>query len=186
MTTLALAGLALAMAGAPSPGEAVDAMLRAYLKQGADVGHLEAAQALAPFMTRRFRRVLQEAAACQSDWVRQQPKGSTDKPPFVDCCLFASSPEGIPAAFTVGAVEALPDGRQQVRVEYTWVDPPREGAGASSPESYRWTDAFLVAQEDGAYRVDDFVFMRDVPDTPPLVLSQSFEGCQGPRWTGGR
>ena len=185
MTTLAVAGLALALAGAPGPRETVDAMLKAYLKQGADVGHLEGARALAPFMTRRFRRILEEAAACQTDWERQQPKGSTDKPPFVDCCLFASSPEGIPSAFAIGDVEALPDGRQRVRVEYTWVDPPREGA-AAAPETFRWTDAFLVALEDGAYLVDDFVFMRDVPDTPPLVLSQSFEGCQGPRWTGGR
>jgi hypothetical protein len=184
MTTLALAGLALALAGAPGPREAVDAMVKAYLKQGADVGHLEGARALAPFMTRRFGRVLDEAAACQTDWVKQQPKGSTDKPPFVDCCLFASSPEGLPAAFSVGAAEVLPDGRQRVSVEYTWVNPPR--VGGPPPESSRWTDAFLVAQEDGAWLVDDFVFMRDVPDAPPLVLSQSFEGCQGPRWTGGR
>jgi hypothetical protein len=185
MPTMAMAYLALALAGQPSPENTVNDVLTRYLRQSASVGHLQGARALFPFLTKRLQRVLDDASACQKDWERQQPKGSTDKPPFVDCCTFASSPEGIPTSFRLVGTQAYSGNRFEVRVEYTYAEQPGTYADRSIPlGTWHWQDAVIVARVDGAYLVDDFLFLRDTPREPPGVLSTSYEGCRGPVWVG--
>jgi hypothetical protein len=129
--------------------------------------------------------VLEDAAACQGDWIRQQAKGSTDKPPFVDCCLFASSPEGIPTHFELGPTERLVAGRYKVFIDFTYADPPGTYSDPTIPlETTHWRDAAIVVQTDGKYLIDDFVFLRGSPEQPPDLLSDSFKGCRGRRWIG--
>ncbi len=180
--------VALATAAATTPTVAVRQLLSRYLRQGVAADSVRGVQALAPFMTRRLRQVLDDARACNSDWKRQQPEGSDDKPPFfADCCLFASSSDGLPTSFRIGSSRALPDGRFEVSVEYTFKEGPGTYDDPSIPlGSWRWRDAFIVAREGSEYLVDDFVYLRDTPRSPALFLSASFKGCQGRRWTGAR
>jgi hypothetical protein len=182
-----IAFLTVALASASPPQTAARDFLRRYLKQDKAVGNFEGGRVLAPFLSARLRRVLDNASACELDWARQQPKGSTDKPPFVDCCLFASSPEGIPTSFELGPAERLPDIRHRVFVDFTYADSP----GTYSDPTIRlqtshWRDALVMVQAGGRYLVDDFIFLRDVPHRPPLLLSESFQGCRERRWIGAR
>jgi hypothetical protein len=154
-----------------------------YVKQGEAVSNLDGLRILAPFLSQRLLGVLRDASACQRDWHRQQPKGSTDKPPFVDCCLFASSPEGVPAAFELGPTEPLPDHRYKICIDFTYKDRPGTYADPKIPlQTLRWRDAAIVALEAGRYKIDDFLFLRDSPQSPALPLSKSFDGCRGRRW----
>ncbi len=188
MHRIAYLAIAVAAAAATTPTAAVRDLLSRYLRQGVSADSVQGVRALAPFMTKRLRQVLDDARACNSDWARQQPKGSDNKPPFfADCCLFASSPEGLPTSFRIVGTETLADGRVEVSVEYTFQEGPRTYDDPSIPlSSWRWRDAFIVTREGGGYLVDDFVYRRDTPQSPALLLSASFEGCQGRRWTGGR
>jgi hypothetical protein len=177
--------LAVALKHVSTPEAMAEAFLTTYLMQGDSVGHLEGARALHPYLSSRLLRVLDEASACQSDWQRQQPKDSTSKPPFVDCCIFASSPEGVPTAFELGSVEVLEPGQYKVFIDFTYTEGPATYADRTIPlESWQWRDALIVIDEDGRYAIDDFLFLRDVPRSPPLLLSKSFSGCRGSRWIG--
>ena len=184
---MTLLGWALAgtLLGPPTPEAAAQQLLTVYLKQDASVDHFDGVRALAPFLTRRLLRILGDAKACQRDWRRQQPKGSTDKPPFVDCCLLASSPEGIPTAFQLGSTESLSDHRYKVFVDFTYSERPGTYSDPKLPlETWSWRDAVIVASEGGRLLIDDFLFLRESPRVPPLVLSDSFTGCRGSRWIG--
>jgi hypothetical protein len=147
----------------------------AYLKQH-EYGLLERKDRaeLAPFLSVRLLRQLDDARACQRDWTRQQPKGSTDKPPFVDCCLFAGMPDGMPTSFAIGESEALPDGRTHVVVHY------ERKAGK---DDIRWRDAAIVAKEHGRFVIDDWIYDLD---RDASLLSKSFGECEGRRWVGDR
>lgn len=169
MMLTAVAYITLALSGATTPEGAARAFLDVYLKQDDSVGPLGGVGPLTPFLSSRLRGVLADADACQADWIRQQPKGSTDKPPFADCCLFASSPDGIPTAFSLGPTERMPDHRHKVFVDFTHKDP----SGTHS-----WRDALILARSGGRYQIDDFLFLGR------SLLSESFRGCRGAHWSG--
>jgi hypothetical protein len=59
-----------------------------------------------------------------------------------------------------------------------------EGARALYPYLSSRLRRVLDEAEDGRYAIDDFLFLRDVPRSPPLLLSESFSGCRGSRWIG--
>jgi glyoxylase-like metal-dependent hydrolase (beta-lactamase superfamily II) len=181
MTSVALSVVWLMQAGAADPSVVARRFVATYLKQPKDVAPLDGVPKLSPFLSRRLSRLLQDAAACQADWIKKQPKGSSDKPPFVDCCLFASNPEGLPTSFELGPAEAMPDGRVRQFVDYSYAEPPGTYADKTIPlRTYKWRDALVLANEQGSFRVDDFVFMRDAGK--PEALSESFRSCAGPRW----
>jgi hypothetical protein len=172
-----------------SPAAVAKDFLAAYLKQGNPIAALDGALSLRRFMTAHLVKILEDAIACQKDWDRQQPKGSTDKPPFVDCCVFASNPEGIPTAFSLGPITLEPDARYRVMVNYEYKDPPGTYSDPKIPlEKWSWRDALLVAKTRRGYRVDDFVFFGDRPDEQramsPTLLSATFSGCRGDHWVG--
>ena len=127
---------------------------------------------MAPFLSARLLRIVDDASACQRDWERQQPKGSTDKPPYVDCCLFFGIADGNPTSIRVGAAEAMPDGRTKVVVNCEQ---------KSGRDDLRWRDAVIVKRENGRLAVDDFVYDLDRDNA---LLSQSFSECRGRRWVG--
>jgi hypothetical protein len=170
----AVVALALAVATASGPEALVAKFCRAYLKQQ-DHDRLEGKdrRVMAPMLSARLLRQLDDARACLQDWSRQQPKGSTDKPPFfVDCCLFSSTPDGAPTAFTLGAAEKLPDGRTKVVINYVL---------KTHTDNIHWRDAAIVANENGRFVVDDFVYDLD---RDQVLLSTSFRECRGKRWIG--
>jgi hypothetical protein len=180
-----LLAFTMALNGPSTPEAVAQEFLATYLRQGDSGGHLAGARILYPHLSKRLVPVLEDASACQADWLRQQPKNSTNKPPFVDCCLFASSPEGVPTAFELGPVEVLEPGRYKVFIDFTYAEGPDTYADESIPlESWDWRDALIVTEENGRHAVDDFMFLRDSPESPPLLLSRSFSGCRGAYWIG--
>ena len=154
---------------ASTPHALVQKFCAAYVKQH-EYGLLEGKdrRTIAPFLTARLLRRLDDAHACQRDWFRHQPKDTTDKPPFVDCCLFSSVPDGMPTSFAVGAAEGMADGRTKVVINFA-----REGI--------HWRDAAIVRKENGRYAIDDFVYDLD---RDAALLSTSFKECRAGRWVG--
>jgi hypothetical protein len=185
MALVAVALLGLTIAAGPRPETTVQEFLGLYLKQSVSTGNFEGARALGAHLTKRLRRVLEDAEACERDWARQQPRDLTLKPPFVDCCIFASPSEGLPTTFRLIGTEALPDGRQKVEVEYTIVDTPVPGGPPhSGPMSWHWRDAIVLTLVNDRYLVDDVIYLRHSPPHPPDLLSSSFRGCRGRVWVG--
>ena len=177
--------LVLGVAAPAGPRDTVRTFLAAYLKQDVNVSHLQGAVNLSPFLSKRLVGVLRDAIACEMDWARQQPPDSTDKPPFVDCCTFASSPEGIPTSFKVGKVVSLSRARTKVLVRYTYKEAHGTYSDSSIPlKSWSWTDAVVLQKDGNRYVVDDFLYLRGSPGETPSLLSESFEGCRGPKWVG--
>lgn len=159
-------------AGSATPRAAVERFATAYLKTEAN-GVLEgkARKQLAPMLSRRLLARLDEVRACQQDWIRQQPKDTTDKPPFVDCCVFSSTPDGMPASFKVSDAQALPDGRFKVVVHYAMK--------ASPQETIRWDDTYVVKKEGGRFVIDDLLYEDGA------AMSASFTNCRGAKWVDG-
>lgn len=170
-----LLALAQPQAVAASPEALVNRFCAVYMTQK-EYGLLEGKdrKAMAPFLSTRLLKELDDAVECQKDWFRQQPKDTTDKPPFVDCCLFSSTPDGMPTSYELGPVEPLPDGRAKVVIAYH---------RKTKVDDIRWRDAVIVAKEDGRHVIDDVVYDVDAqPPQEPFYLSTGFEGCQGTRW----
>jgi hypothetical protein len=174
-----LASLLLASVLASTNFSAEDVVRRfceVYVRQDEAVGLLESggAAALQPFLSKRLLRKAADLRECQRDWGRQQPKGSTDKPPYVDCCLLSGIADGPPDDFSLGTSKRLDDGRVQVNVDYTL-----RAAG----ETIRWSDAYIVAQQDKRWVIDDFI--GDVAsDYPSEPLMQSYTDCRDGKWIG--
>jgi len=157
-----------------TPQNLANRFCTAYLKQH-EYGLLEGRdrRVMAPFLSARLLRQLDDARACQRDWYRQQPKGSTDKPPFVDCCLFSSTPDGMPTSYSIGETERLADGRYKIVVNYR---------RKTKTDDIRWRDALIVKKERGRYVVDDVIYDLERPS----YLSKSFGECRGRHYANAR
>jgi hypothetical protein len=174
-----LLSMSFAQASGSAPQTLVTRFYTVYIKEHSSGLFLQgnARRALLPSLSKRLRQRLEDAVACQADWVRQQPKGSTDKPPFVDCCLFSGTADGMPTSFALGPTEVLPDGRHQIIVDFV----RKETAGV-----IKWRDAAIVMQEGDRFAIDDVVYDVDPASRDRVRLSEMFQGCRGRRWIGGR
>ena len=132
-----------------SPEAVVREFCTRYMKAG-DTSLFDAkeAKAFEPLLSKRLLKKIADLHECQNDWYRQQPKDTTDKPPYVDCCLFSGIPDGLPSAFTIVSTEKLPDGRVKVLAGFTWRD---------DQYADTWRDAYIVTQENGRWVIDDFI-----------------------------
>lgn len=131
---------------------------------------------LAPLLSKRLLQQLDDVRACQADWYRQQPKDTTDKPPFVDCCLLSGTPDGAPTSFKIAATKELAGGRYEVTVDYE----RKDATGV-----IRWREALIVIREESRYVIDDVLFEAGDPERQS-VLSKSFgDVCRGRHWIGG-
>jgi hypothetical protein len=146
-----LLSMALVQAAGSTPQTLASRFYTVYIKQHSSglFLHGSAKRTLDPLLSKRLRRLLDDAAACQADWVRQQPKESTDKPPFVDCCLFAGSPDGMPTSFELGPTKVLPAGEYQIIVAFVRKE---------TADVIKWRDAVIVIEEDDHFAVDDVVY----------------------------
>ncbi len=154
----------------PSPRLVVAKFFSVYIKQDA-YGLLEGKnrEQLKPFLSKRLLQQLDEVVACEKDWVRQQPKDSTDKPPYIDCCLF-SVPDGMPTSYHVASVEMQKDGRYKVIVNLKMVE---------GREHIEWREALIVVRESDHYAIDDAYD----PDRDTTPLSQGFTECKDGKWS---
>jgi hypothetical protein len=170
--------LSVASSGTAGPAAEylVERFCAVYLTQS-EYGLLEGAnrRVMVPFLSKRLLRQLDAAYACQQDWYRKLPKGSTDKPPFVDCCLFSGMPDGMPTSYKLGAHEALSDGRIKVVISF---------ARKTTMDEIRWRDAAIVTREGGRYVIDDFLYDIDAePPGRPILLSHEFDSdCKNGLW----
>lgn len=174
-TTLRMTILLALLLSTATPEDLATKFCTVYLKQGA-FGVLEgrARRELKPFLSKRLLQQADDLRACQADWFRQQPKGSTDKPPMVDCCLLSGIADGPPNRFSIARTEKLPDGRHRVVINYAIENPG---------EVIRWRDALIITKENGRYVIDDIVY--DVDADPPRDesrLSAGYDGCRGRKW----
>lgn len=171
--------VSFAQASTSTPEALVTRFYTVYIKEHSSGLFLQgdAQRALLPSLSKRLRQQLDDAVACKADWVRQQPRGSTDKPPFVDCCLFSGTADGMPTSFTLGPTEVLPDGRHQIVLDFT----RKETAGV-----IKWRDAAIVMKEGDRFAIDDVVYDVDPASRETVRLSELFIGCRGRRWIGGR
>lgn len=173
-----LLSMSLVQASGGSPAQTfVTRFYTVYIKQHSSglFSRGSAKRALNPLLSERLRQHLDDAAACQSDWIRQQPKGSTDKPPFVECCLFSSSPDGMPTSFVAGPTEILTDGRYRIVVDFVRKE---------VRDQIKWRDAVIVMKEGDHFALDDVVYDIEAASGQGR-LSHSFRGCRGRRWVGG-
>src|SRR5688572_16532289 len=107
-----------------------------------------ARKALWPFLTARLQGALEDAEACERDYARQQPKGSTDKPEYgwLESGLFSGENErASPQAAEVVHTEDEGVGRLLVHVQLTYVD-----AHAQFPLTDVWHSAVEVTPAEGA------------------------------------
>jgi hypothetical protein len=145
----------------------------------------EARKALRPLLSEDLRQRIDDGEACQADFIRQFPDPPPVnppvpqviyKPPFIDCCLFTSTPDGTPTSFTLGPTNVLRDG--QYRVVLNFVRKDMFGV-------IKWRDAAIVKHESDRFVIDNVVFDADLKPAGYLPQPFSFQGCQGPRWVGG-
>jgi hypothetical protein len=145
----------------------------------------EAKTALHPLLSEDLRGRIDDGEACQADFIRQFPDPPPVnplvppiiyKPPFVDCCVFTSTPDGPPTSFRLGPATVLRDGRYRVFVHFFL----RDDMGG-----IRWQDAAIVKREGDRFVIDDVVFDADRKPAGYLPQPVSFPGCHGRRWVGG-
>jgi hypothetical protein len=146
----------------------------------------EAKKALRPLLSDDLYQRIDDAEACQADFIRQFPDPPPTnpptpqvmyKPPFVDCCIFSNMPDGTPTSFTLGQTKELRDGRYYVVVHFV----RKDMLGV-----IRWRDAAIVKREGDRFVFDNVVSDEDRKPADYLPPPVTFDGCKGRRWAGGR
>lgn len=133
-------------------------------------------------LSRRLQQQLETAQACEDDYRRQHPKTDIDpKPAWLQTGLFAGdSKRAVPLSALVTKKQPGKDGSFQVSVTLTYVKLP-----GFVPDHAQWEIIATVVPEHNDFVVDD-VRLFDGLDAngPSHLLSGSFPGCTGPKWTG--
>jgi len=142
---------------------------------------------MSPFLSKRLGEQLETAQACQADYLRQHPRAAEmPRPAWFNAGLFSGDGVlALPDAELVGHKERQKDGSFQV---FVWLSHENSAVPDSAPPTSRWKTwhvSALVKSEDGRFVVDDVrLFGDDSVDGPSRMLSDSFTGCDGPRWVG--
>jgi hypothetical protein len=126
-----------------------------------------------PLLSKRLLASLDNVRDCGRDWARHQPSNSTDKPPFVDCCVFSDSADWSPTSFALQNSSLQPDGRRRVTIEYRFDSPY---------EHPRWHVAVYIVKEDGRYVVDDFEGGLDKPSSDHWFALEEGPQCKHGKW----
>jgi hypothetical protein len=126
-----------------------------------------------PLISKRLLTTVDNVRDCGRDWASHQPANSTDKPPFVDCCVFSASADWPPTSFVVQKAESLSDGRYRFTVEYQY---------DSDREHDRWHVAMYVARENNRYVVDDFEGGLDDPESEHWFVLGEPPQCSSGKW----
>jgi hypothetical protein len=93
----------------------------------------------------------------------------------------------MPTSFTLGPTEILADGRYQVSVNFVHQETKATYSDSRKPLGViRWRDAAIVTTEGDHFAIDDIVYDADATSRDKVRLSESFQGCRGRRWMGGR
>ena len=140
-------------------------------------------KAFAPYLGAALLREINLANACEDDYYRHHQTPNR-KPPieWLEFGLFTGGlEEAAPGSFHVLGTEPQKDGSLRVYVELIIM----YGLPAN-PEPSVWYVAPTVVREQGQFRVDDIIFLKDYSTlTNEFRLSEVLRtGCNGPRWVG--
>jgi hypothetical protein len=142
-----------------------------------------------PFLSDRLAEQLQTAQACQDDYGRQHPTASgNSKPAWLKSGLFSGEgSHALPVDAVVHRKEKQNDGSFLVYVDLEPVDAVNDlGNGRRAFHGgYTWQVVARVISENRQFVVDSVrIFDRFPAEGPSHLLSDSFAGCDGARWTG--
>jgi hypothetical protein len=137
-----------------------------------------------PFLSKRLTEQLQTAQACEEDDFKDHPtEDRAAKPVWLNSGILSGGGErAVPANSFASTTAPQKDEAFPVSVDLTYTPDPMRALNRF------WTAEARVVAEDG--RFDDVrVFDSDSADPressagPSHQLSESFAGCDGPRWT---
>jgi hypothetical protein len=141
------------------------------------------------FLSNRLTQQLQTARACQDDYSRQHPSPTgISKPGWLKSGLFSGeNSHASPVEAVVNRKEKQNDGSFLTYVSLEPVEALIDlGHGRRAFHGgYTWQVEARVTSENGQFVVDDVrIFDRFPAEGPSRLLSDSFTGCDGSRWTG--
>ena len=145
--------------------------------------------AILPHLSTRLAEQLQTAQSCQDDYNRQRsPTNGASKPGWLKSGLFSGDgSHASPVEALAERKEKQSDGSFTVYVDLEPEDAVinlGHGRGAFHG-GYEWQVEVRVVVEDGRWVVDDARIFDHFPAKgPSRLLSDSFAGCDGSRWTG--
>ncbi len=145
--------------------------------------------AIRPFLSKRLAEQIQTAQTCHDDYSRQHPNFSgTSGPGWWKSGLFSGEgSHAAPIDAVVSHKEKQKDGSFLVDVELEPIEAVHDlGHGRRAfYGGYTWQVVARVISDTGKFVVDDVrIFDRFPAEGPSHLLSDSFAGCDGPRWTG--
>jgi hypothetical protein len=144
---------------------------------------------LRPFLSQRLAEQLETAQTCEQDYFRQRRLAGAATPGWLKSGLFSG--EGAHAA----PVNPVPE-RKEPQADGSFLVyeelllPRHASEHPTRPYSandwwWWWRVAVKVVPENGQFLVDDVrIFGSYSTDGPSYLLSESFAGCDGGRWTG--
>jgi len=140
-----------------------------------------------PLLSASLRKRLQNAQACEEDYLHQFPASDRNqRPAWFNAGLFSGEGElAAPGAELVDHKEQKDDDSVDVIV---WLSRkvtavPNSAASASSWRN--WHVSVAVRAEDGRFAIDDVrIFDGRSADSPSHLLTDSFAECNGSRWVG--
>jgi hypothetical protein len=142
---------------------------------------------ITPLLSRRLHKQLGAVQSCQADYLRQYPRPArATQPAWLNAGLFSGDGAlALPGADLVDHKERQEDGSFRVFVWLSREDSARSDSASPASRWRIWHVSALVKSEDGRFVVDDVrLFGDDSKDGPSRLLSDSFAGCDGPRWVG--
>jgi hypothetical protein len=143
--------------------------------------------ALWPFLSKGLIQKLDAAQSCEDDYLRQSPS-ERGKPAFgwLETGLFSGSDKrAIPAAASVERTETMKDGAFRVFVRLTYKESfETYGKPPDPTHTLNWRVAAVVITEGRRFVVNDALLFKDDSTRIASRLTDSFAGCDGPRWVG--
>jgi len=131
----------------------------------------------APYLSKALLHRIEINVACQDDWGHQNSDPHS-KPPFLEFGLFSGNDlRAEPQSFQIERVESVKDSSIRVYVKLTHDEP--------GENPWTWHVATILVREDGYFRVDDVIYLKDRAQDVDVRLSEYLsQGCDGPRWVG--
>jgi hypothetical protein len=145
--------------------------------------------AIWPYLSKGLIHRLETAQACEDSYF-QQHAGEDGKPGFnwLEVNLFSGGNEqAIPSSAVVERTVTQKEGSLRVYVRLTYKESfETYGKPPNPANKFNWRVAPKVVLQQGHPVVDDVLFFKDDSTQVDSRLSDSFTGCDGPRWVGDR
>jgi hypothetical protein len=144
--------------------------------------------AIWPYLSKGLIRRLETAQACENSYVKQHA-GEDGKPAFdwLEVNLFSggANEQAIPSSAVVERKKAQKDGSLRVFVRLTYKESFETYGGPPDPaNTFHWDVAAVVISEGERFVVDDVLLFNENSTKVDSRLTNSFPGCNGPRWVG--